>query len=169
MPGFSWISHRWRPALIAGLGGFLAIALLALGGELLQVMTVIAPFGASSVLVFGAPSGHFAQPRNVIGGHVLSAAIGVAVFASIGSNPVAMGLGVALSIAAMILTDTVHPPAGADPLVAISLAATWRFPLMPVLAGAIAIVALGWVYHRLISRQTYPSPAPARPREPATP
>ena len=102
---------------------------LAEAGNLLETATVIAPFGASAVLLFAAPAGPFAQPRNAIGGHLLCSVIGVLVVALLGDTPIAMGAGVALAIALMMLTDTVHPPAGADPLVAIVIGAGWQFPV----------------------------------------
>ena len=69
-----------------------------------------------------------------------------------------MGLGVALGIALMMLTDTVHPPAGADPLVAIAMGTGWHFPFMPILPGVLAIAAAALLFHRFQSRQPYPAP-----------
>src|SRR5262245_13831417 len=89
-------SRRFLRALLPGLGGFLTIALLAEVGDLLQTLTVIAPFGASAVLVFAAPASPFAQPRNVIGGHLFCAIVGVVVFALFGQSPISMGLAVGL-------------------------------------------------------------------------
>lgn len=159
----SWKLGPLGTAAIAGIGGFMAISGLAAFGHAMHVMLVIAPFGATSVLIFAAPKVPFAQPRHVIGGHLISAAIGVLVLLFCGSSPLAMGFGVGLSIALMMLTDTVHPPAGADPLVALAIGAPWWFPLLPVLAGAVTIVLVGFAYHRWISRQPYPT-IPWRPK-----
>lgn len=72
-----------------------------------------------------------------------------------------MAAGVGLAIAGMLLTDTLHPPAGANPIVVVLSHATWGFLLAPVLAGTLCIVLIGVLYHRLVTRRAYP--APARP------
>lgn len=148
---------RLLPALISGCGGFLAIYVLARLGAGLNLALIVAPFGASCVLVFALPQSPLAQPRNVICGHLISAAIGIAVFQFMGAHPFSMALAVGLAIAAMQSTGTLHPPAGADPLVAILAGASWSFLALPILAGTVAIVALAMAYHRLISRRVYPS------------
>ena len=98
-----------------------------------------------------------AQPRNVIGGHLVATLVGLVVFAVLGATPLALALGVGLAISAMSLTETLHPPAGADPIVVIMLGASWSFLCMPVLLGAILIVALGIAFHWKISGKAYPA------------
>lgn len=146
-----------RAAALAGLGGFIVIFLLAQLSQMSGTALLIAPFGASCVLVFGLPASPLAQPRNVIGGHLVSSAIGLAVFTALGATPFAFGLGVGLAIAAMLLTRTTHPPAGADPIVAILAGASWPFLITPVLAGAVAIVVAAAVYHRAATGAVYPA------------
>jgi len=104
---------------VAGAGGFLAILALASARAGLGANVLIAPFGASCVLVFAIPQSPLAQPRNVIGGHMISTAAGLLVFYLLGQTPLAFALGVGLAVTAMLLTGTVHPPAGADPIVVI--------------------------------------------------
>lgn len=146
-----------RAAAIAGLGGFLVIFLLAELSQMSGAVLLIAPFGASCVLVFALPASPLAQPRNVIGGHLVSTAVGLAAFAALGATPLAFGAGVGLAIAAMLLTRTTHPPAGADPIVVILAGASWPFLFAPVLAGAIAIVLAGAAYHRALGGAAYPA------------
>ncbi|MDQ0470621.1 HPP family protein [Labrys wisconsinensis] len=143
-------------AALAGTGGFLAVTLLAATTQASGILLLIAPFGASSVLVFALPQSPLAQPRNVIGGHLVSTAVGLAAFALLGATPLAFGLGVGLAIAAMLLSGTTHPPAGADPIVVVLAGASWPFLFVPVLAGAAAIVALGIAFHRLATGHRYP-------------
>ncbi|WP_261404498.1 HPP family protein [Chenggangzhangella methanolivorans] len=102
------------------------------------------------------PASPLAQPRNVIGGHLVSTAVGLAAFMAFGATPLAFGVGVGLAIAAMLLTRTTHPPAGADPIVVILAGASWTFLVAPVLAGAVAIVLGGAVYHRAATGSAYP-------------
>ncbi|RJL20607.1 HPP family protein [Paracoccus siganidrum] len=143
-------------ALVSGLGGTLAIWCLATVTQSLEQALLIAPFGASCVLLFALPSSPLARPRNVIGGHFLSALVGLLVLALAGDGTLACGIGVGLAIAVMQFTGTLHPPAGGNPLVVIMTGAGWPFLVLPVLAGTIALVALAWAYHRAISRRSYP-------------
>ena len=123
--------------VVAFLIDYLVIALL-----------LIPPFGASCVLVFGVPASPFARPQNVIGGHVISAAMGLAAVSLFGAGALGMAIGVGLAIASMMVSDTVHPPAGANPIVVALAAPGWSFLLAPVLAGAVVIVMLGAAYNR---------------------
>ena len=149
-------SLPWRAAGFAGLGGMITIALLAEAGTASNLPLLIAPFGASCALVFGAPASPLAQPRNVIGGHLISTALGLLAAVLIGVPSLAMAVGVGLAIAGMLLTDTLHPPAGADPIVVVLAHATWSFLLTPVLAGVLSIVLMGVIYHRALTGLAYP-------------
>jgi CBS-domain-containing membrane protein len=142
--------------LLAGIGSFIAIGALAHGETGLGLPLVVAPFGASCALVFGAPSSQLAKPRNVIGGHLISAALGLLAASLIASPALAMAAGVGLAIAGMLLTDTLHPPAGADPIVVVLSHAPLSFLLMPVLVGTLSIVLIGALYHRLVTGHGYP-------------
>jgi CBS-domain-containing membrane protein len=146
----------WRNALLGGAGGFLAIALMAEARELSGIPLIVAPFGASCALVFGVPGSAFARPRNVIGGHLISAALGLLAATLFSSPPIAMGVGVGLAIAAMLHTDTMHPPAGANPIVVVLSHVGWSFLLTPMLVGTLCIVLIGVLYHRLVSGHAYP-------------
>ena len=106
---------------------------------------LVTPFGASCALVFGAPASRLAQPRNVIGGHLISTAVGLRAAVLIGVPSLAMAVGVGLAIAGMLLTDTLHSPAGADPIVVVLAHAT------PALAGVLSIVLMGIIYHRALT------------------
>ncbi len=151
------VSKNAIPALISGLGGALAIWLLASLTQGLHYTLLIAPFGASCVLLFAIPQSPLARPRNVIGGHLLSAFVGLLVLTFVGSGVVAMGIGVGLAIAVMQFTGTLHPPAGGDPLVVILGGAGWSFLGLPILAGTITLVLIAWIYHRFISKRAYPA------------
>lgn len=142
----------WQNAALAGIGGALAISLLAAMNATEVLPLLIPPFGASCVLVFGVSASPFARPRNVIGGHIVSAAVGLLAVAVLGAGAFGMAAGVGLAIAAMILSDTVHPPAGANPIVVSLSGASWPFLIAPVLVGATIIVACGLIYNRMRAR-----------------
>ena len=143
-------------SLVSGFGGFLVIYALGQLSSSMHVALLIAPFGASCVLVFALPHSPLAQPKNVIAGHLVSATAGLTVASLLGHGPLALGLGVGLAIAALQFTDTLHPPAGADPIVILAAGASWGLLVLPTLAGCVAITAAGWSYHRWISGRGYP-------------
>ena len=107
------------------------------------------PFTTSIVLVMSAPESRQAQPRCIVGGHVLSALCGLGVVTLFGSGPWLAALAVGLSIAAMQLTDSLHPPAGINALLIVLIGAPWTFVVVPVAAGALILVGFAYVYHRL--------------------
>ena len=137
------------PSLSAGLGGFLAIAGLTLLTDHTQVLLLMAPFGASCVLLFVVPSSPLSQPANVIGGHVVATLIGFAVNTALPGSWWAVALAAGLAITAMALLRITHPPAGADPLVVFASEPSLAFLLFPVLSGAVLLVAVATLYHRL--------------------
>ena len=111
---------KLRVALISAFGAFLCISMLAYLNSFEDGnLWLIPPFGASMVLVMAVHESPLAHPKNVFFGHILSALSGVIVFSFMGFSPISVGLGVALAIFLMIITKTIHPPAGANPIIAI--------------------------------------------------
>ena len=142
--------------LLASLGAFLCIFSLAyLSSFDPSIIWLIPPFGASMVLVMGVHESPLAQPKNILFGHVLSALSGVVIFALLGSSPLSLGIAVALSVFVMALFNIIHPPAGANPIIAILGGKGIGFVLMPVAIGAIFIVIFAIIYNRIIGRN-YP-------------
>lgn len=153
---FSHIRKNAVPALVSGLGGALAIWLLASMTQSLGHLLLIAPFGASCVLLFALPASPLARPRNVMGGHFLTALMGLLTLTLIGDGVLAMAVGVGLGIAVMQFTGTLHPPAGGNPLVVIMTGAGWSFLALPILAGTATLLLVALVYHRYISKRAWP-------------
>ena len=147
-------NHRY--ILCSLIGGFLGIAIVSYSSLITQSPLIMAPFGATCVLAFGAPDSPFAQPRNIIGGHLLSTLIGLVFLYSFGTAWWSMAGAVAVAIGVMQLTRTVHPPAGADPLVVITTVASWKFLLMPVFAGSILLVVCALVFNNFQKERSYP-------------
>jgi CBS-domain-containing membrane protein len=141
-------------ALRGLVGGFAAITLLGLAGKGIHETVLIAPFGASCVLLFAAPESPFAQPRNLVCGHLLTASVGIAMLWLFGSSIWSIGLAVGLVIALMELTRTVHPPAGANPIV-IMLAGKIKlaFLLAPVLLGVLILLVLALLVNNVGGRR----------------
>lgn len=131
-------------ALLAGLGAFVAIGLLSFfDAAMSDVALLMAPFGATAVLVFGVPDSPLAQAKNVIFGHMITAIVGIVFAQYVGVTPLTLALATGVAVSAMLLSKTTHPPAGANPLLIMLSGQSWPFLFTPVLLGATLIVLVG--------------------------
>lgn len=154
-----------RERLIACVGALVGILLTGMvGGSIfgggVSLPLIVAPMGASAVLLFAVPSSPLAQPWSIVGGNTISAFVGVLSAMFVPDPLIATGLAVAIAIAAMSFTRCLHPPGGAAALTAVlggPVVASWGllFPLVPVALNSCVLVALGILFHRL-SRRNYP-------------
>lgn len=124
---------------------------------------LIGSLGASSVLVYGAIQSPLAQPRNLIGGHFISAIIGVTIF-KIFPNIIwfTAPLAVSLSIVIMQITKTLHPPGGATALIAIIgsekiKALGYWYAFSPILSGAIILYLVALIFNNMTPDRQYPT------------
>ncbi|MGA9756095.1 MAG: HPP family protein [Desulfobaccales bacterium] len=148
------------------LGGFLGIAAVAYINygfmDKTDLVMIIGSFGASAVLIYGAIKSPLAQPRNLLGGHVISALIGVTAFKLLEPNLwLAAALAVATSIAVMHATKTLHPPGGATALIAVISGPKvtnlgYLYALVPVAAGALVMLVVALLVNNLAPRRRYP-------------
>jgi CBS-domain-containing membrane protein len=154
--------HRHQPVpsplniVLAGLGGLIAIAFI--GGLSVYAGTplLMAPFGASCVLLFSVHASPLSQPMNVVFGHLVSTAIGLALRMVLPNEWWAVALAVGLAIAVMAALRVTHPPAGADPIVVFAADPGWQYLVFPVLCGALCLVFIASLYHR-VSGKLYPA------------
>jgi CBS domain-containing membrane protein len=164
-----------RGLAIACLGAVVGIGLVGLVAGLIHgdreaLPWIVAPIGASAVLLFAVPASPMAQPWPIIGGTSLSALVGFAVGQALGHGAIACGIGVGLAIGVMSLTRSLHPPGGAAALTGVlggSLvdSAGWWFPLAPVALDAVLLVAVGWAFHRLFGHPYPHRQAPESPTQ----
>lgn len=149
----------WQIGLKSGLGGMVGMGLVGGVAALTGLPFLIAPFGASAVLLFGHPSSPLAQPANVVGGYLAATLVGLAFALAFPGAWWAAALGVGLAILVMLAARVSHPPAGAVPILMV------LSPAMPlalagiVFGGGLALVLVATLYHRLPPRHTYPRPA----------
>jgi CBS-domain-containing membrane protein len=145
-----------RSVLLAATGGFIAIALVAWLAGRTHAVLMLGSFGASCVLLFGFPDAPFSQPRNVIVGHVMCSAIGLGCLAVFGPSWWSLALAVAIAIALMMISGTVHPPAGSNPVIVFLALPNWHFLIFPTLTGAVMLVLVALVYNNVIRKADYP-------------
>jgi CBS domain-containing membrane protein len=122
---------------------------------------LVGSFGASAVLIYGVVNSPLAQPRNLIGGHVISAIVGVTVAQFIPIPWLGAALAVSLSIVLMQVTRTLHPPGGATALIAIigsekikSLG--YLYVLSPILSGVTILLFVALFFNNITSKRSYP-------------
>ena len=162
-PRLVWatLQGQWIPCVGAMLGVTLTglISSLAVGHGVGSLF-LVAPMGASAVLLFAMPLNPLAQPWSIIGGNTISAAIGITVTHLVPDPMIAAGLTVALAIAAMSLAGCLHPPGGGIALVMVLggphvIAPGYLFALVPVALNSVLLVALGYGYQKVV-RNFYP-------------
>lgn len=149
------------------LGSFLGIGLIAFIQSVYlsenDNLFLIGSFGASSVLIYGVIQSPLAQPRNLIGGHIVSAIIGVTVFQLLPNIVwLTASLAVSLSIIAMQYTKTLHPPGGATALIAVTgsekiKALGYLYVIFPVLTGVIILLLIALIINNMTSQRKYPN------------
>ena len=166
--------------LRAGFGAFLGILVTALASTLwfgtgAGPLLLIAPMGASAVLLFGVPASPLAQPWSILGGNLVAALIGVTAARWIGSPLLAASLAVGGTMLATSLLRCVHPPSGAVALTAVLggphiIALGYGFALVPVGLNSALLLAVALVYNNA-TRRSYPHHAhpPAHPHPPKAP
>ena len=111
---------------------------------------LLASLGGSAVFLFGLTRAPAAQPRALFGGHVGGALIGIACFQCFGDALWVYALAQAVTLAYMLLTKTVHPPAGANPLIMVYSHAGFTSLWQPVFVGAFSLAAVAFVWSRLV-------------------
>ena len=146
----------------SGIGAVVAMTLVGGLAAWTGLPMLLAPFGATAVLLFGQAESPLAQPANIFGGYLVAAAISVAMLALAPSAWWVATIAVGLVIAAMLLLRVTHPPAGAVPLVALSTHMPMETLFIAVTAGAACLVGVALVHHRLPPRIVYPR-RPAKP------
>ena len=154
--------HFW-----AFVGSFIGLGLISL--LQFKIFTpqdydfLIGSFGASSVLIYGVIESPLAQPRNLIGGHVVSALVGVTIQKLLPDLIwIAAPLAVSLSIILMQVTKTLHPPGGATALIAIAGSEKVKelgywYVVSPVFLGTIILLITALVFNNMSSKRQYPA------------
>ncbi len=162
--------EKWRACIGAALGilvaGLGATWLSPGDGHHALATALVAPLGASAVLVFVVPSSQLAQPWSVIGGNTLSALVGVACAIWVPHAALAAALAVGLSVALMLALRCLHPPGGASALLMVLMGSQdFGVALQPVLMDSVLMVAAGLLYNNL-TRRRWPHVHHTVPAEP---
>ncbi len=170
----NWLSLFWPmkdgvsfgEKLLSGLGGLVSIALIMwVSSRFLaprDLPWVVASMGASAVLLFAVPLGPLSQPWNLVGGHLISGAIGVTVAQWVPDLITASALAVSLAIFVMYVTRCLHPPGGATALTVVAGGAGiqslgYQYLITPVLINVVVMLAWALLINNLLPRRYYPN------------
>jgi CBS-domain-containing membrane protein len=142
------------------IGGTISIFLLLTLTKLTGNLYIMAPFGATCVILYAVSQSPLAQPRNVIFGHLISAFIGLFFLKFFSISTLTIALSVGCAIALMQIFKCVHPPAGANPLVILltakSISYEWSFLIFPVLLGSILLVLVAATVNNVKTDKKWP-------------
>lgn len=152
-----------RDRMIGGVGALIGIAIvgaMCFATFPSAIPWIVAPIGASAVLLFAVPASPLAQPLSIVGGNLVSALIGIVVAQLVSQAAVAAAVAVASAILVMSLLRCLHPPGGAVALSAVIGGHTLQSGhvealLVPIAVNSLLLVVIGWAFHRF-SGHSYP-------------
>jgi len=150
------LSKKLQP-LINGVSAGLVVALLALlTFEAPFGVWLVFSFGSSALIIFVFHESEFAQPKNIFFGHLISIIIGILINKLIGISFLSLGLSVGVCVSVMMYLKIVHPPAAANPLIALFADVSYDFILFPIIAGSIMLILVSFFINRFVLRRKYP-------------
>lgn len=150
-------SHFSKSQIVfAVIGSVVAVSALAYLASSLQGLILLGSFGASALLLFVLPEAPLSQPRAVFVGHVSASCIALACLWLCGPQWWAVGLATGLAVGFMMLTRSVHPPAGSNAIIVFLAKPGGWFLISSTIAGVAALIAFAFLYHRATGRYRYP-------------
>jgi len=143
--------------IIAGLSAAIIIAVLAfLSFETSTGYWLMISFGATSLIIFVLHDKEFAQPGNIFFGHFLGITVGILFNEFFGMSFISLGLAVGVTVTLMIYLKAVHPPAAANPLIALFADVSLEYIVFPVMVGTIVIIILSTIINKYLLKRNYP-------------
>lgn len=149
-------AFRKSQVLLASTGAIVAVSTLSYIAATTQGLMLLGSFGASALLIFALPEAPLSQPRSVVLGHLSASLIALGCLALFGSHWWAVGVATGLAVGFMMLTHTVHPPAGSNAIIVFLAKPSWGLLVSSTLGGTLMLIAIAVVYHRTTRRHTYP-------------
>jgi CBS-domain-containing membrane protein len=149
-------AFRKSQIVLASLGAVVAVSALSFVAMSLEGLMLLGSFGASALLLFALPEAPLSQPRSVVVGHLSASLIALGCLTLFGPQWWAVGVATGLAVGFMMLTRTVHPPAGSNAIIVFLAKPAWGFLVSSTLAGTLMLVVIACVYHRTTRRHKYP-------------
>tara|TARA_B100002051_G_scaffold187750_1_gene177776 strand:+ start:255 stop:725 length:471 start_codon:yes stop_codon:yes gene_type:complete len=150
------IRKKFEP-LIAGFAASIIIGVLSfLSFETSTGFWLMFSFGSTTLIVLIFYESEFAQPSNIFFGHLLGIIVGILFNEFFGISFITLGLSVGTTVTLMMYFKIIHPPAAANPLIALFADVSLNYIIFPVLVGSIVIIFLTILINRLILKRSYP-------------
>ena len=150
------ISKKFEP-ILAGVFAAVIIGILSyLSFETSTGFWLMFSFGSTTLIVLVFYESEFAQPTNIFFGHLLSIIIGILFNEFAGMSFISLGLSVGVATTLMMYFKIIHPPAAANPLIAMFADVSLNYILFPVIVGSVSIILLSVIFNRLILKRNYP-------------
>ena len=150
------ISKNFEP-LVAGVAASVIIGILSfLSFETSTGFWLMFSFGSTTLIVLVFYESEFAQPPNIFFGHLLGIVIGILFNELLSISFISLGLSVGLTVTLMMYLKIIHPPAAANPLIALFADVSLNYIIFPVIVGSVTIIILSILINRLILKRTYP-------------
>ena len=151
------ISKNFEP-IVAGVAASIIISILSfLSFETSTGFWLMFSFGSTTLIVLLFHESEFAQPKNIFFGHLLGITTGIFFNEIIGISFISLGLAVGLTVTLMMYFKFIHPPAAANPLIALFADVSYNYILFPVIAGSVVIIILSIVINKIILKRNYPN------------
>ena len=151
------ITKKFEP-IIVGLSASIIIGILAfLSFETSLGFWLMFSFGSTTLIVLVFYKSEFAQPSNIFFGHLLGILIGILVNELLGLNFVTLGFAVGMTVMFMMIFKIVHPPAAANPLIAMFADVSINYIFFPVISGSFLIILMSVIINRYILKRQYPA------------
>lgn len=142
--------------LINACGAGLAILAVGVIGLVADEPLLVAPLGATCLLLFAVSDGVMSQPRNVLLGHLIAVFLGVAFAHLLGPGWMAATVAVALAVFFMLLAHAIHAPAGSTAIIAAIEPHDWLYIGMPVMASVALVLSVALAFNNLVPGRRYP-------------
>ena len=150
------IPKKLEPFL-AGLFASIIIGILSfLSFETSTGFWLMFSFGSSTLIVLVFHNSEFAQPANVFFGHLLAIVMGILFNEFLGMSYLTLGLSVGATVTLMMYFKIIHPPAAANPLIALFADVSLSYIIFPVIVGSIVIIVLSLIINRYLLKRNYP-------------
>jgi CBS-domain-containing membrane protein len=149
-------SFRKSHIVLATVGAIVAVSALAYIATSTGRLMLLGSFGASALLIFALPEAPLSQPRAVVFGHLCASLIAFACLLLFGSHWWSVGVATGLGVGMMMLTRTVHPPAGSNAIIVFLSKPAGGYLVGSTLLGTVTLVLIGAAYHRATRRHKYP-------------
>ena len=150
------ISKKFEP-IIAGVAASAIIGVLSfLSFETSTGFWLIFSFGSTTLIVLVFYESEFAQPSNIFFGHLLGIIIGILFNEFFGISFITLGLSVGTTITLMMYFKVIHPPAAANPLIALFADVSLNYVIFPVIVGSVAIIFLSILINKFVLKRSYP-------------